>query len=611
MKKMAIMIALLVALMQATGCSGDQNDTANQEIVESVDTAEMAALSASEINVELTQEELDSTWDEDQSVKITLNDAGATFDGGKGVSIVGGIITITQGGTYVLEGEIDDGQLIVDSQDSQSVQLVLNGVSISSSSSAIYIKKAEKVVVTLPENTKNFISDGDSYSITEEEYEPYGALFSKENLVINGEGFLDVAGNCQNGIVSKDELKIIGGNLTVTANNDAIRGRDMVAIYDGNFTLTSVGDGIQSNNDEDSSKGYIYIKDGTFGITSGSDGIQAQTSILVEGGDFAIATESDSEDVSAKGIKAVEDILIRGGKFILETSDDAIHSNGSIGIEGGSFDIVSGDSGIHADESLVIDDGEIEVEKSYEAVESASITINGGELHLVAEDDGINVAGEVDGSSQNGRPGQNSFSEESDNSLAINGGNVYISSVGDGIDVNGSMAMNGGVVIVSGPVDSRNGALDYDGDFSMNGGTLVAVGSSGMAQAPGTNSEQLSLMLNLEQQSEGSLIHIESEDGDQLLTFKAEKDFSSLVYSSAEIKNGTIYKIYSGGSAEGNESNGLYTESTYIPGDVLASIEVSDITTVYGSSAAGNFGGGGAQGRMPKKRDQGLVPQKN
>lgn len=588
MKKTAIVIALLLVLMQFSGCSNTKSSVEDEEVIDATDEAEKAAVSASDIRVEFSQEDLDSTWDKSQSVDIELSEDVNISETSQGIEISDDSLTITKGGTYVFQGEISNSQIVVNSQDDQNVHIILNGVTIKSESSAIYVQKAEKVIMTLAQGTENFISDGDSYIISgEAEDEPYGAIYSKEDLTINGEGFLEVKGNYKNGIVSKDELKIAGGTLEISAKNDGIRGRDMVSVYDGDVTVTCQGDGIQSNNDEDLQKGFVYIIDGDLKISAKADGIKAQSAILIEGGNFEIETESDSEDESAKGIKAGDDILVREGSFIINASDDAIHSNGNVGIEGGEFDIDSQDDGIHADESIVVDGGKINIRQSYEGIESASITINGGEIKVVSKDDGINVAGGADNSSVGGRPGQNSFNEDASRTLALNGGYIYISALGDGIDVNGSITMSEGSVIVDGPEDSRNGALDYDGDFVINGGTLIAVGSSGMAQAPGENSSQYSITASFSQQSGGTLVNIESEDGEIIVAFKAEKSFSSLVYSSAELQKGKTYKVYTGGSEQ----------DTNAPSEELASIEITDIVTVYGSSATGAGEGDKSQRR--------------
>ncbi len=136
----------------------------------------------------------------------------------------------------------------------------------------------------------------------------------------------------------------------------------------------------------------------------------------------------------------------------------------------------TGDDGIHADTALTINGGNIQITESYEGLESAVITINAGMIHVISSDDGINVAGGVDGSGMNpgmgtrpnrgGRPGaagQDAFAYSGLYYLYINGGYVVVEAGGDGLDINGANVMTDGMVLVHGPTEQMNGALDYDG----------------------------------------------------------------------------------------------------------------------------------------------------
>jgi len=286
------------------------------------------------------------------------------------------------------------------------------------------------------------------------------------------------------------------------------------------------------------------------------------------------------------------ELSITGGTIAIDSADDAIHSNGSLSIKAGKITLASGDDGVHADSNLRVDGGEIDIEKSYEGIESAVITLNGGTIRLVSRDDGINVAGGVDGSALGGRPGQGSFSGSSSNRLEINGGYIVVDSTGDGLDVNGAVSMTGGTVIVQGPTANNNGALDYDRGFKITGGTLVAVGSSGMAQAPDTTSGQNSVMVALQAvQSAGSMVHIETQAGEQLLAFMPTKAYQSVVVSSSKLKNGTTYLVSTGGNSSGTVTDGVYSGGTHFGGTQAATFTVSGVVTTVGSSRSGFPGG--------------------
>lgn len=113
------------------------------------------------------------------------------------------------------------------------------------------------------------------------EDEPDAAVFCKDDLTINGGGTLIVNGRYRNGIASKDNLVVTGGDIRITAAHDALRGRDSLAVSSGTFTIDAGADGVKSNNDEDTEKGWISLDGGVFAITAGNDGIQAETVLQI------------------------------------------------------------------------------------------------------------------------------------------------------------------------------------------------------------------------------------------------------------------------------------------------------------------------------------------
>jgi hypothetical protein len=538
----------------------------------------------SPISVEYDQDDLEYMTDTSALSHISFEGDSITFDG-EGVTVSGSVVTITSAGEYSISGILDDGQIVVDTQDEKTVYLILDGVDITCSTSApIYVRNAEKTVITLADGTKNTVTDGAAYVFEDAESDgPNAAVFSKDDLTINGGGTLIVNANYNNGITSKDDLKITGGDITVTSVNDGIKGRDSIAVMDGTITVNAGGDGLQSNNDEDAEKGIIAIEGGTLDITAGLDGIQAQTSLLVADGSMTIASGSSGSADSAKGLKAGVNVTIEGGTIEIEAVDDAIHSNDSIVINGGDMHLASGDDGVHADTSLEINGGDLTVVQSYEGIESTAITINDGTLHLVASDDGINAA------SGGGVRGPGS----ADSSLLINGGYIFVNAGRDCLDVNGPGTMNDGVVALNGSAVGDNPSLDVDGMLEINGGFLVGVGSTTMVQSPSAASTQYSVLEILpSSQPAGSMIHIESEDGQEVLTYLPEKTYQAVVVSSPELENGTTYVVYADGSSTGTASDGLYSDGTYSGGTQVSSFTITSMVTGESTGM-----GGGRRGR--------------
>ncbi|MTM43133.1 carbohydrate-binding domain-containing protein, partial [Turicibacter sanguinis] len=329
---------LFLAFLATMGLSACQSNSNNDTITNTQATDETSS-----------SQSLSTQSTVSANATIQLKQDQTTVEG-NGVSIDGNTITITSGGTYNISGTLTDGQIIVDSSDELDVELVLNGVEITSSSSApIYVKNAKNAIINLVEGTENIVTDSDSYVLEDPtNNEPNAAIFSKDDLKIKGTGSLVVNANYDHGIVSKDDLKIKNGNITVTSVGDGLKGKDSIEIEDGTLTINAGGDGLQSSNAEDPTRGYITIDGGTLNIVAGLDGIQAETNVTINGGSFDIQsgggstnsssstntnmiwgqwgapasqTTTETSSSSAKGIKAVVDITINGGTFTIDSSD--------------------------------------------------------------------------------------------------------------------------------------------------------------------------------------------------------------------------------------------------------------------------------------------------
>lgn len=362
------MVAVLAAAALISGCGSAQGNDA-QEVAEEVAAgAQTASDSASgvqtqeslsvesqvEIDKEFTASDLDVGYEESTAVKVTLNGDSAEISG-NGAKAEGNVVTISDEGTYVISGVLTDGQIIVDAEDADKIQLVLNGVTLSSSDSApIYIKNADKVFITLEEGSENTLTDGTEYVQTDDN-EVDAVIFSKADLTINGSGVLNITGNYKHGIASKDDLVITGGTFNITAVKDALNGKDCVKIKEGIFNLTVTdGNGIQSKNGDDVTKGYVYICGGEINVLNGQEGIEG-TALIIDGGTIDITVQDDGLN-AASGSSSEETeetagfgggggemandtncyIAINGGTLTIDAGGDGIDSNGSIYVTGGT-----------------------------------------------------------------------------------------------------------------------------------------------------------------------------------------------------------------------------------------------------------------------------------
>ncbi len=514
-------------------------DTSLDEIIEIVELEPIS----------YEKEDLIDTWEED-SCFITLSKTSAEIIG-EGAVFENGDLKIIEAGTYVINGTLTDGQILIKAGEEATVHLILNGVSIScSDSAAIYIKKTKKVILTLAENTTNYLTDGTNYVYDDiEKQEPSAALFSKCDLVINGKGTLNIDARFNDAITCKDSLLIVNGTFSIHSVDDGIIGRDKLQILDGTFLIKTQGDGFKTTNDTDETVGNLIIEGGNFTVTSQADGFQAEYALKITDGTFQILTGegsniTSSENIeSAKGLKSGTSTQITGGTFVLDCADDALHTNGSLQIIGGNFEIRTGDDGVHADSELTILGGTIQINQSYEGLEAKSIQIKDGTIYVTASDDGVNAAGGKDNSGQGGFFGMDRFSSGTAQ-IVIEGGYLVISAEGDGLDSNGSVIMEGGTVFINGPTNNGNGALDYDSTFTMNGGILAAAGSFGMTQSVSSGTQNCISMTFSSVQSKETTVSLKDTSGKTIFSFAPIKQFQNIVISIPELLEGESYTLY-------------------------------------------------------------------
>lgn len=596
MRKNRFIPLLLVFILSLSGCGTGETDTSSS-------SAASGLQAITDISDLFTDRDFEIGYDESESALIQLNGSSAQCDAGA-VKISGSIITITDEGTYILTGNLQNGMVIVEAEDTDKLQIVLNGASISNeSSAALYIRQADKVFITTANNTENTLSNGGTYTAIDSSNID-AALFSKADLTLNGAGTLQINAEAGHGVVSKDDLVITSGAYKITAANHGLSGKDSVRIANGSFTIQSGKDGIQAENDEDSSLGFLYLAGGSFQITSGGDGLSAGNELQIEEGSYTLLTGGGSnnaqvnasyaDSTSMKGIKAAGNLAVTGGAFTIDSADDALHSNANLSIGGGSFQISTGDDGLHADANLSISSGAIQITESYEGLEGQSIDITGGEITLSTSDDGLNAAGGNDQSGMGDRgQGPDNFDVDADAYIHIAGGVIRVNASGDGIDSNGSLTVSGGEVYLSGPDNGGNGTLDYASEATISGGVFVAAGASQMAQNFGSSSTQGVMMVTVSSQQAGSTIRLTDSSGQELLCWEAEKAFDSVLISCPNITEGATYTLTAGSDA----------------------VEVTMDSLVYGSNEGGNIpgampggpGGGdmspGSKGQRPPDRN--------
>ena len=357
-------------------------------------------------------------------------------------------------------------------------------------------------------------------------------------------------------------------------------------------SLTVSGDYVQT--DDNNVDAVIFAKcdltlNGTGSLTvkdNTGHGIVSKDDLVVTGGTYTIYSQDHC-------LNGKDSVRIADGTFNLSCDEDGIHAgnddqqDGYVYIEGGDINISVGDDAIHAEGLLIITGGDIDVSKSCEGVEGDKILVTGGDIDVISSDDGFNAAGGSSGSGDNhdgfgGGPGMGGVDMDADNDayILITGGTININANGDGIDSNGYIGITGGSVHVLGPSDNGNGAMDYGICAAITGGGIVAVGGSGMAQGFGDESTQCSALVNFDEWIDaGETITLTDSDGKEVLSYKADKKFNSVVISTSDMKQGDNY--------------------TLTVGDQSSTFTLDDITYSEGSGGmqrpGGNLDNGGMQ----------------
>ena len=431
-------------------------------------------------------------------ILLKLAGTSATVENNNGcVEIADKSATITCPGAYYVTGESSDFQVVVNTPGAENegnTGIYLHNATIKSSNAPILVKNADKTVLHLVKGTTNVVEDGNGnhlfVKVNGAQDTAKAAIYSRDDLNIKGAGTLTVKGKFKNGIQCSNDLKIKNGNITVEAEENAIKGKGSLQISGGTLNLTAKkGDALESDECEEGTdgkcksfidgKGIVDIRGGNITIKAGDDGIQAAHYVMVSD-----STEPSTVKVTStgKGLVAEKFIYVNGGNINVTADDDALHTKYKVFMNAGDVTISTKDDGIHADSTLHLSGSTINVVTAYEGMEAYRIYAEGGVTATFATNDGWNAAG---GAKENAG-GYSMFSESSGHAV-ISGGHHYIASKGNMIDVldaNGSAKMTGGVLILEITGQSyENGGMG--GGFPGGGGWNMGGGFPGMGGQQG------------------------------------------------------------------------------------------------------------------------------
>ena len=426
MKKNVLFSLILAAMLSAsmTGCGGNSSSTASDttsdassSVSESASSSEASSSeSSSELEVEqlsssnnnddekeekvdgiYTQRDLEQDPDTSNAEKITVSDS-KTID-------------IKDEGTYLISGTAKNCTIRIEADEKAKIQLVLDNVSITNDDfPAIYVISADKVFVTTAKGESTltvsgeFKADGDTNTDA--------VIYSKDDLVLNGTGTLNIQSDSGNGVSCKDDLKITGGTYNVSTELDAFEANDSISVKDGVFNIPKAKDGFHCENDQ--AEGTITISGGTFTIEGESDGMQATALLQIDGGEISVNAPEGLESTY---------VLINDGKIDIYSTDDGINASSkstayepNVEINGGELNVEVGPGdtdGIDANGSIIVNGGTINVTAQMSSFDydgkaefnGGTIIVNGEEVSEIPQSMMGGGHGGMRGGMRGGQPG--------------------------------------------------------------------------------------------------------------------------------------------------------------------------------------------------------------
>ena len=437
-----------------------------------------------------------------------------------------------------------------------------------------------------------------------------GIKGAADAVITVAEGKLNINA-ADDGLSCDDELNITGGTLNITAGGDAVKASPdtgenpdttslgNVTISGGTLTLNAAEDGIQADGD-------LTISGGTFHVKT-------------NGGHTTALTD---DSASCKGFKAGKTLTVTGGTLTVDSADDALHANTDVTISGGTLTLATGDDGVHADNNLVIgtkgasstSTPRINITASYEGLEGTTVTVYSGDIDVTASDDGVNAANSTLGERSDkyaiNIAGGDLYIDagsdglDSNNDINITGGKVEVygaDAVMDAaIDYDGTFTLSGGTLFGAGmepsagtqayiavgetspsgggmgggphgqgggqgmtPPTDANGNRPTPPNFSGNTSTdgtftppTKPAGGNMNGGQPGGAPANRESALGIK---EGSVITVQDSSGKTLYTATALGSMSSVIFSSADIKEGETYTVLVDGTSVGTAEAKLGT----------------------------------------------------
>lgn len=643
-KIMALTAALIIAITSFTACSKKSSDSSESK------AENASSIVASDIDTSVKASDYEVGYDESSACKVTFSETSAEVSA-DGAEFKDGVLTVSKAGTYILSGKLTNGRVVINADKKDDVRIVLNGADITSADNSPFtVVQADKVSITLEEKSENKLTDGSEYKTSSDD-KTDACVFSKADLTINGSGSLEITANYKHGIVTKDDLVITGGKLTVTSKNTAVSCKDSVKISGGELDLSAGTNGIRSDNSEDAAKGFISITGGNIKIVSNNDGIEAETVLKIDGRTFDITTGGGSKNSSTKqdgkpnenwqknmdndggGMRGgrmkgqmqggqMPDGQtppdMQGGDKLTNTANAQTSQQPAIEQNADSSETSTSAKALKAGSDLEITAGTFNIDSADDSIHSnANVNITGGTLNAASGDDGVHADKNL--TISNGEINiTKSYEGLEGMTTTISGGTINVTASDDGINCAGGsdtgsdgrmgkdmfapqegvyLKITGGTITVN----ANGDGLDSNGDLFVEGGTTVVYGPTNGGNGALDYNGKASI-------TGGSVIALgatgmEENFGDTSIQCSVLCDFDFTIAANTELtitdKSGNVvFKATNPKTWQGVvfSSSDIKQGETYTlkAGDSTQTIEVTSVST--SNSKGSQFGPGG--GRM-------------
>lgn len=529
---------------------------------------------------------------------------------------------------YYLSGTTSNGSFSLESD--MAYDVILNNLNITSSNTIpLNLSKNIERNIIIANGSNNILTDN-------EDSDGKSVINTKGNTNISGYGALTINANKKHGISSDNDIII--NDATISINHTAATSKGLksdanIIVNSGDITIVSSG----TLELEELDLGY----DPTYCTAIGADG-----NFEMKGGYLDITLPESN--MAGRGIKVDGDITILDGKInIVSHSGGETYTNSEGEIDSYKSSCIKADGNIYLyDGEITLEatgaagkcvnaDGEIHIgkeneenslvlnmttygEKFYESgygedadyanpkalTAEGNLYVYGGNIDIYTENDG----GEGLESKDNlyiigGHIIIDTYDDaiNAKSHVQIDGGTLYAGSRGnDAIDSNGSITINGGLMVAAGQT-APEGSFDCDQNtFKIAGGVVVGIGGA-ISNPTASACTQRSLIYN--GVTSGTALQITNSEGEDLLTYQVPTYSGGgstppgggpggpgggpgggglvLFFTSPELQEGSITVKQGGTISGGEEFHGYYTNADYSGATSSQNVTISGMVTSF------------------------------